>query len=204
MMAMKKALKQPPCCYIIAGPNGSGKTTFATEFLPHQVRCLEFVNPDLIAKGLSPFSPERAAARAGRLVLERIRELSAVGSDFAMETTLSGLSYQPLLRRLKERGGYELHMFFLWLPTLELSLDRIADRVRDGGHDVPEADVRRRFPRVVRNLFGRYLPLLATLYFYDNSAAVPKLVFVERNGQRTISNPKIYQHVLLEAAHDQA
>jgi len=168
------------------------------------VRCLEFVNPDLIAKGLSPFSPERAAARAGRLVLERIRELSAVGSDFAMETTLSGLSYQPLLRRLKERGGYELHMFFLWLPTLELSLDRIADRVRDGGHDVPEADVRRRFPRVVRNLFGRYLPLLATLYFYDNSAAVPKLVFVERNGQRTISNPRIYQHVLQEAVHDQA
>ena len=201
---MAKAQKQPPCCYIIAGPNGSGKTTFATEFLPHQVRCLEFVNPDLIAKGLSPFSPERAAVRAGRLVLERIQELSTAKKDFAMETTLSGLAYQPLLRRLKEDGGYELHMFFLWLPSPELSLDRIADRVRDGGHDVPEIDVRRRFPRVLRNLFGRYLPLLDTLYFHDNSGSVPALVFTEQNGRRVISNPEIYQQVLQEVTHDQA
>ena len=194
-------MKKPssiPCCYIIAGPNGSGKTTFATEFLPHYVNCLEFVNPDLIAKGLSPFSPDLAAGRAGRLVLERIRELSAAHMDFAMETTLSGLSYQPLLRKLKEQAGYELHMFFLWLPSPELALDRIADRVRDGGHDVPELDVRRRFPRTVKNLFERYMPMLDSLNFYDNSGRVPRLVFAERNGERTINDPVLFQQLCRE------
>ena len=197
-MRMKRC-NQPPCCYIIAGPNGSGKTTFATEFLPHHVRCLEFVNPDLIAKGLSPFSPELAAVRAGRLVLERIREVSAQGRDFAMETTLAGLSYRPLLQRLKEDSGYELHMFFLWLPSPELALVRIANRVRQGGHDVPEADVRRRFQRTVRNLFQRYMPLLDSLCFYDNSARVPRLVFTERNGKRTVRIPAMFRQIVGEA-----
>lgn len=201
---MNRHTKQPPCCYIIAGPNGSGKTTFATEFLPHQVRCLEFVNPDLIAKGLSPFSPELAAGRAGRLVLERIRELSAAKKDFAMETTLSGLAYQPLLRRLKKEGGYELHMFFLWLPSPELSLVRIANRVKEGGHNVPEVDVRRRFPRAVRNLFERYLPVLDSLCFYDNSRQTPHLVFEEWNGKRAIHDLMVFRQALKEAEYDQA
>ena len=187
----------PPNCYIIAGPNGAGKTTFATEFLPQYAHCLEFVNPDMIAKGLSPFAPELAAARAGRLVLSRIQELAKARADFAMETTLSGRTYMSLFRRLKA-AGYELHMFFLWLPVPELSLDRIAERVLEGGHNVPEADVRRRFPRATGNLFASYLPLLDTLYFFDNSGSKPEIVFTERNGCRTIYQHPQFMQVLQE------
>src|SRR5205809_4384824 len=101
-------------CYIIAGPNGAGKTTFATEFLPHYADCRNFINADLIARGLSPFDPDAGMLRAGRAVLECIAEFTAVRSDFAFETTLSGRSYVPLLRRMK-KAGFRLHMFYLWI-----------------------------------------------------------------------------------------
>jgi predicted ABC-type ATPase len=134
-----------PNCYVIAGSNGAGKTTFATRFLPNYADCVNFINPDLIARGLSPFDPDVALARAGRLVLESIEQASAARTDFAFETTLSGRSYVHVLRGLRT-AGYRLHMFYLWIPGPELALLRIRERVSQGGHNVPAAAVRRRSP----------------------------------------------------------
>ena len=125
-----------PSPYIIAGPNGAGKTTFARQLLPYYAECLEFVNADLIANGLSPFFPERAAILAGRLMLQQIHLLADHGRDFGFETTLSGKTYVRLLRDLRDRG-YRIHLFFLWIPNIDIALERVADRVRRGGHNVP-------------------------------------------------------------------
>jgi predicted ABC-type ATPase len=108
--------RKPANCYIIAGPNGAGKTTFATEFLPLYVNCRNFINADLIARGLSPFDPDAALLRAGRTVLERIAEFTEARTDFAFETTLSGRTYVPLLRRVR-KTGFRLHLFYLWIPS---------------------------------------------------------------------------------------
>ena len=111
-----------PNLYIIAGPNGVGKTTFAREFLPHYVGCMEFVNADLIAYGLSPFAPERAAIRAGRIVLEQIHSLGRNQRDFGFEFTLSGKTQIKLLRDFK-KNGYNIHIFYLWIRSVELAMD---------------------------------------------------------------------------------
>jgi predicted ABC-type ATPase len=144
--------------YIIAGPNGAGKTTFARRFLPDYARCFEFVNVDLIASGLSPFNPERAALKAGRIMLEQIHSLAKRGVDFGFESTLSGKTYVRFLRGMK-RGGYSIHIFFLWINDVELGLERIKLRVRNGGHGIPEATVRRRFGRSLANFLRVYKPL---------------------------------------------
>jgi predicted ABC-type ATPase len=180
-----------PNCYIIAGPNGAGKTTFATEFLPRFANCRNFINADLIARGLSPFDPDAGMLRAGRTVLERIAEFTEAGSDFAFETTLPGRSYVPLLRGVK-KAGFRLHMFYLWIPSPDLALLRIRDRVESGGHDVPARIVRRRFGRTLGNLFTLYRPLLDTLHFFDNSSAAPRLVFKDESGQTTIGDAALY------------
>jgi len=125
-----------PSVYIIGGPNGAGKTTFAREFLPNYADCKNFINTDLIAQGVSPFSPEAATFRAGRMMLEEIDLYARRGESFGFETTLSGRSYLSLIRRLKRRG-YEVHFFYLWVPSVELALSRIRGRVSLGGHDVP-------------------------------------------------------------------
>jgi len=116
---------QRPQVYIIAGPNGSGKTTFARKFLPDYAKCLEFVNVDLIASGLSPFDPERAALKAGRIMVEQIHSLAKRGVDFGFETTPSGKTYVKLLQGMKKRG-YLVHIFFLWVPNAELAIQRKA------------------------------------------------------------------------------
>lgn len=180
-----------PICYVIAGPNGAGKTTFATEFLPLYANCRNFINADLIAHGLSPFDPDAGMLRAGRTVLERIAEFTEARTDFAFETTLSGRSYVPFLRGVK-KAGFRLHMFYLWIPSPELALLRIRDRVESGGHNVPEQDVRRRFGRTLGNLFTLYRPLLDTLHFFDNSSDTPRLIFKDESGQTTISDAALY------------
>jgi predicted ABC-type ATPase len=190
-------MKQKSVCYIIAGPNGVGKTTFAREFLPHYVKCLEFVNPDLIAQGLSPFDPSRSAMDAGRVVLERFRDLIFRKADFAMETTLSGRSFLKLFHEMK-RQGYELHLFYLWVSSPELALMRIADRVRHGGHDVPEREVRRRFSPSLKNLFQLYAPILDSWRIYDNSGLEPNLVMKEEEGLRQILLPETASLILKE------
>jgi predicted ABC-type ATPase len=154
-ISSKVALMSHPNFYIIAGPNGSGKTTFADRFLPIYTDCKNFVNADNIAKGLSPYSPRSFALKAGRLLLEQTKIYASRNADFAIETTLSGKNYISFLKELRVKG-YKIHLFFLWIPSVDLSLARIKDRVLRGGHDVPEPDVRRRFNRGISNFFKLY------------------------------------------------
>src|SRR5271168_3613615 len=140
-LSMKRA--KPPTVYVIAGPNGAGKTTFASEFLPDFVKCREFLNADLIAAGLSPFAPEAQNVRAGRLLLERIRELAGERVDFGFETTLSGRTYVKRLTDMRA-SGFRVVLFFLWLPNVDMAVARVRKRVVEGGHGVPLEDIRRR------------------------------------------------------------
>jgi predicted ABC-type ATPase len=190
---------KPANCYIIAGPNGAGKTTFATEFLPLYANCRNFINPDLLARAYSPFDPDAGMLRAGRTVLERIAEFTKARVDFAFETTLSGRSYVPLLRKMKA-ADFRLHLIYLWIPSPELALLRIRDRVESGGHNVPERDVRRRFGRTLRNLFTLYRPLLDTLHFFDNSSATPRLIFKDEARELAINDAILYERLRKEFA----
>jgi len=180
-----------PNLYIIAGPNGAGKTTFARKFLPQYVECLEFVNADFIASGLSPFAPERAAIHAGRLMLEQIHSLTERGLDFGFETTLSGKTYVKLLQEMKRRG-YFIHIFFLWIADVELALERIKLRVRNGGHHIPEAIVRRRFGRSLPNFLRFYKPLADSWTIFDNSSDVPKMIAFEESGRLEIVDRDLF------------
>lgn len=184
-----------PNVYIIAGPNGAGKTTFAREFLPKYANCEVFVNADLIAQGLSPFAPEKAAFRAGRLVLEEIESYAARGMDFGFETTLSGKGHLQVLRRLKERG-YEVHIFYLWVPGVELALSRVKERVLLGGHNVPEVDVRRRFERSIRNFLGPYRALADSWTLFDNTAGTPIIIADEERGWLQMADTKRYNEIV--------
>ena len=186
--------KQQPCVYIVAGPNGAGKTTFARTFLPDYAGCNEFINADLIAGGLSPFAPEAAALRAGRLLLEQIRRLSSKRLDFGFETTLAGVTQVSLLRMLKTRG-YQIHLFFLWIPTVEMALARIADRVQHGGHKIPESVVRRRFRKGVVHLFKRYRPFLDAWTLFDNSGALPRVVAREEEGALAVFDQGLFAKI---------
>ena len=168
--------------YVIAGPNGVGKTTFARKFLPKYANCNNFVNADLIAEGMSPFSPEAAAVRAGRLVLSEIRFFSQRRVSFAFETTLSGRSNLRLIQKLKA-NGYKVHLFFLAVATVEVALSRIKQRVLKGGHDVPEAVVRRRFGRSFRNFFVEYRELSHSWYLFDNTSTKPATIAFKK-GER--------------------
>ena len=159
--------------YIIAGPNGSGKTTFAREFLPEYAKCKNFINADLIAQGLSPFSPEIVAIKSGKIVLQQIQEYTANGADFAFETTLAGKTYLNLMRKLKNKG-YKIHVFFLWIPTAKMAIERIKDRVADGGHNILDIDVKRRFLRSIRNFFMIYKQYLDSWMLFDNSGIKPE------------------------------
>jgi predicted ABC-type ATPase len=170
-----------PNAYIIAGPNGAGKTTFAREFLPKYADCRNFINADMIAQGISPFSPESAAIRAGRLMLEEIELSMRRGADFGFETTLSGRSHLGVIRRLKEHA-YQVHFFYLWVPSVELALARIRERVLRGGHDVPEVVVRRRFKRSITNFLLRYRMLADRWTLFDNSSARPAIVASQKQG----------------------
>ena len=188
--------------YIIAGSNGAGKTSFAREFQPRYVRCNRFINPDLIAAGLSPFEPAAAAIEAGRLVLREIDRAMQAGVSFAFETTLSGRSYLALIKRARE-AGYSVHLFYLWIPSAELALARIRDRVESGGHDIPEADVKRRYARTLRNLFLAYRSEVNSLHLFDNSGEIPELVFREDGGQVTVYNQAIYDGLLRNVQNEE-
>ena len=180
--------------YVIAGPNGSGKTTFATMFLPDYVKCPNFVNADLIARGLAPFKPRNAAIKAGKLVLQQISEFAGRDLDFAFETTLSGKSYVRLFKALKTKG-YAVHIFFLWIPSPELAIERIKDRVKEGGHNVPAEDVRRRFIRGIDNFFKLYKSLFDTWTLFDNSKAKPVLIAKGKNGHIETVNEELFKTI---------
>ena len=172
---MNRRAKKAPRCIVIAGPNGSGKTTFATQFVPKDAGIVHFVNADLIASGLSPLRPELAARAAARLVLAELDRLAKVRADFAFESTLSGVSYAARLERWKA-AGYRIEILFLSLSSPQLALRRVAARVRHGGHDVPRADLLRRFTRGWSNFHRIYRPLADAWTVYDNSGAVPRLL----------------------------
>jgi predicted ABC-type ATPase len=172
---MNKSAGSSPRCIIIAGPNGAGKTTFAREFLSKKAGVVHFINPDLIASGLSPLRPELAALAAGRLFLRELDRLARAREDFAFESTLSGLTYMRRLKRWKA-AGWRIEIVYLWISSPQLALRRIAARVRQGGHNVPRRDVLRRFTRSWINLQKSYRLLADGWTVYDNSSDVPKAI----------------------------
>ena len=171
----KRAMPFDKRIFIIAGPNGAGKTTFALEYLPREANCPDFINVDLIAAGISPLDPARAAIRAGRLMLAEIRQRVHNDESFAFETTLSGLGYARLIPRWQD-AGYGVKLIFLSLPTPELAIARVAVRVAQRGHAVTEAVVRRRFASGLRNFQEIYLDLADRWEWYDNSGTTPRLI----------------------------
>ena len=160
---------------IVAGANGAGKTAFATEFLPNEADCPIFINADLIAAGLSPFRPDLTALRAARLMLSMIRDYVRRGESFAFETTLSGRSYARLIPHWREQG-YSVELFFLRLSRPEIAIARVSQRVAEGGHDVPEPVIRRRFHAGLRNFEHIYKSLVDKWAVYDNSGGEPVLL----------------------------
>ena len=166
--------------YIISGCNGAGKTTASYTILPEILDCKEFVNADEIAKGLSPFNPNSMSLAAGKLMLRRINELLGRDESFAIETTLATRSYVNLVRQAHKRG-YTVTLLFFWLRTPELALQRIAERVKNGGHDIPTPTARRRYVAGIKNLFNLYAPEVDCWMIYDNS--VNPRIAVARGGK---------------------
>lgn len=178
--------------YIIAGCNGAGKTTASYTILPEILECKEFVNADEIARGLSPFNPNSTSIEAGKLMLKRIRELLGREESFAIETTLATRSYINLVRQAQSMG-YMVTLLFFWLRTPELALQRVAERVRNGGHDIPASTTRRRYVSGISNLFNLYSPEVDYWMLYDNSTT-PRIA-VARGGKQlasTIYDEELY------------
>lgn len=171
-----------PKLYIIAGCNGAGKTTASYTVLPEMLGCKEFVNADEIAKGLSPFNPESVAIEAGRLMLQRMDDLLSEGSDFAFETTLSTRSYVKLIERAQAKG-YFVTLLYFWLPTPEQAIERVATRVREGGHNIPSDVIRRRYANGIKNLTALYIPLCNYWAIYDNSSADEQIRIIALGGK---------------------
>jgi len=168
-----------PTIYVIAGCNGAGKTTFAKQFLQHEVKCLRFLNADEIARGLSPLKPSAGAVQAARLLLQQIEECLRHRETFALETTLSGKTYIRLFRRARQLG-YEIELHYLWLAKPSQAIDRVKRRVIMGGHHVPTADVRRRFKRSLDHLLDDYLPQATRWAFWDGWVLPPKQLAISR------------------------
>ena len=162
--------EKQPRVVLFGGPNGAGKTTVANIMLEHEFGIRDFVNADIIARGLSMLDPDRTALAAGRIMLERLNELAAERSDFAFESTLASRSFAMRLRSLIE-AGYAFHLVAIWVPSPEDSIGRIADRVSHGGHFVPDETVRRRYAACFKNFFSLYLPIATTWQLLDNSNA---------------------------------
>ena len=187
-----------PTCWIIAGPNGAGKTTFALEYLPQVARCSRFVNADLIAAGLSPLAPERELLAASRLFLSEIEACIAQREDFAFETTLAGRTYLRLVRRLRAEG-WRVELIYLPLPSMEMSKLRVAERVAHGGHNIPSADIERRFPRSLANLLDVFSPQVDACRCFMNAGLTPELVFEQGGELRNIVHSAHYRHLQEEA-----
>jgi predicted ABC-type ATPase len=173
-----------PEIFVIGGPNGAGKSTGARMVLPAFVGCLEFVNADDIARGLSAFRPESVSFLAGRMMLNRLNELARQKVDFAFETTLASRSFAPWLRQRQEEG-FKVNVIYLWLPTPELAIQRVRERVLAGGHNVPEQDIRRRYDRGRQNVIELYAPFADAWEVYDSSGLDPVLVAFGGRGRRT-------------------
>ena len=173
-----------PNIVVIAGPNGSGKTTSAPRLLPSYLRIEEFVNADAIASGLSAFRPEAVAGQAGRVMLQRLNELAEQSVSFAFETTLATRSFAPWISA-RRASGYRVHILFLWLKSPELAVARVAARAERGGHSVPEDVIRRRYHRGLENFFTLYQPVVDSWTMLDNSGpAHPRPIAVGLRDRR--------------------
>ena len=161
--------------YVLAGCNGAGKTTVAYFILPEILQCKEFVNADEIAKGLSPFQPDKALYAAGKILLKRIDDFIERGIDFAIETTLSAIYYREIIKKAQE-NGYYVNLIFFWLNSVDLAKERVRLRVSEGGHFVSDEVVKRRYHKGLDNFFTIFMPLCDNVMLFDNSATTPKLV----------------------------
>ena len=169
-----------PNFYIIAGPNGAGKTTASYTLLPEMLGCVNFVNADEIARGLSPFAPEIVDVQAARIMLERVEELLSQKADFGLETTLATRSYVQLIKRAHTLG-YKVHLLFFYLETPEQAIQRVAQRVSNGGHGIPEDVIRRRFQRGIDNLINLYLPICDSALIFNNMKTPALLIARKKN-----------------------
>lgn len=172
-----------PKLFLIAGCNGAGKTTASYTVLPEMLGCREFVNADEIARGLSPFNPESVAIEAGRLMLQRMDDLLSEGTDFAFETTLASRSYVRFIEAARAKG-YFVTLLFFWLPTVELAIERVATRVREGGHAIAPEVIRRRYVAGIRNLMALYVPICDLWTIFDNSSADEEVRIVASGGKK--------------------
>lgn len=188
-----------PNLVIIAGSNGSGKSTAAPVLLQNAVHINNFVNADVIAQGLCAFQPEKVAIQAGRVMLDRIHQLADEGATFAFETTLASRTFAPWVTSLK-REGYQFYLVFLWLKTEELAVSRVQERIKMGGHAVPEATIRRRYHAGLRNFFNLYRPIADSWKLYDNSDANQfNLIASEVKGSSLhVEHEKIWQQLFGE------
>ncbi len=168
-------MARKPTLAIIAGPNGAGKSTLAPALIHKQRGIDYFVNADTIARGLAAFAVEKVAISAGRVMLDWLHELGERGESFAFETTLASRSFAPWIAKLVQ-AGYEFHLLYVWVPDPSLSVMRVASRVREGGHFVPDDDVQRRWARSLNNFFELYQPLTTQWQVYDNTSGSGKLV----------------------------
>ncbi|GAB4051599.1 zeta toxin family protein [Spirosoma litoris] len=164
-----------PNLYIMAGPNGAGKTTAAYTLLPEVMKIKEFVNADEIARGLSPFNVEAVAFEAARIMLQRIEQLMSQGVDFAIETTLSTRSYVQTIRRAQQLD-YSVSLYYFWIPSAEVSKERVAMRVSRGGHNIPADVIERRYARSLVNLTKLYIPVCDYVVIFNNAGIVSDLI----------------------------
>jgi predicted ABC-type ATPase len=180
-----------PTIYVLAGPNGAGKTTFAHSYLLAEVSCPVFLNADYLAKGLSPLEPQLAALRAGKLMLQEFERLVNERTTFAIETTLSGTTLAERLRAAQGQG-YRLVLYYMWLPSVKLSKERVKLRVSKGGHNIPEKDIERRFGRSLENLRTIYLPLAENWSLIKSDTATPEFIASFTEGVLDIRDQPLY------------
>ena len=191
-----------PNLYIIAGCNGAGKTTASFTILPEILNCKEFVNADSIAAGLSPFNPESVAFEAGRIMLQRIRQLVDEKADFAFETTLATKSYVSLVKAAKA-VGYEVNLLYFWLISPELAKQRVAKRVSKGGHNIPDEVVERRYYRGINNLLTLYIPIVDNWLVIDNMNVSPNLIAKgSEKGEKSVINSEFWSTIIEQSKHD--
>ena len=190
-----------PVCWIVAGPNGAGKTTFALDYLPRVAGCRTFVNADLIAAGLAPLAPEGRAIAAARVLLREISQNILARRDFGFETTLSGLGYRRLIRRLRSEG-WRVELFYLALPNVEMAKCRVAERVRHSGHNIPHADLERRYFRSLDNFLGEYALLVDRAVCYCNADSDPVVVFEQHSARRKVTETARLQALEEMRRHD--
>lgn len=190
-----------PRVIVLGGPNGAGKTSSSRTLLAETLGVMAFVNADVIAQGLSGFAPESVAWEASRIMLERLHALAERREDFALETTLAARSYSSWLTELRG-NGYQVHLYYFWLDSPDLAVARVAERVRAGGHSIPEATIRSRYRQSLVNLFELYLPLVDTWAVYNNSQlGCPRLIAQRHSPVTEILCPDEWTRLQHEAEH---